>query len=84
MGRGGFAAQVAAVSGTSSDGYVASVEKAVPLGRWADPSEVAAMVVMLLSDRLGYVTGADLPTIRNAVTLPPRPGSRNRCAGCVR
>jgi NAD(P)-dependent dehydrogenase (short-subunit alcohol dehydrogenase family) len=42
MGRGGFAEQLTEVSGTAADDYVASVEKAVPLGRWAAPSEVAA------------------------------------------
>jgi NAD(P)-dependent dehydrogenase (short-subunit alcohol dehydrogenase family) len=60
-GPTGFAEQVAAASEEMSvEDYVASVEKAVPLGRWAQPAEIAAMVVMLLSDRLGYVTGADL------------------------
>jgi NAD(P)-dependent dehydrogenase (short-subunit alcohol dehydrogenase family) len=59
-GPGGFAEQLTAVAGTSTDDYVASVEKEVPLGRWAAPSEVATMVVMLLSERLGYVTGADV------------------------
>lgn len=59
-GPAGFAGQVAAVSEEMSvDDYIASVEEAVPLGRWAAPAEIAAMVVLLLSGRLGYVTGAD-------------------------
>jgi 3-oxoacyl-[acyl-carrier protein] reductase len=40
--------------------YTESVEQAVPLRRWAEPAEIAAMVVTLLSDRVGYVTGADV------------------------
>jgi NAD(P)-dependent dehydrogenase (short-subunit alcohol dehydrogenase family) len=60
-GPEGIGEKVAAASGTSVGDYLASVEQAVPLRRWAAPAEVAAMAVMLLSDRLGYVTGADVP-----------------------
>ena len=59
-GPDGFAEQLAAVSGESVEDYVAGVEQAVALGRWASPGDIATMVVMLLSSRLGYVTGADI------------------------
>jgi NAD(P)-dependent dehydrogenase (short-subunit alcohol dehydrogenase family) len=39
----------------------AAIEGAVPLGRLAEPSEVAAAVQYLASDAAGYVTGAVLP-----------------------
>jgi NAD(P)-dependent dehydrogenase (short-subunit alcohol dehydrogenase family) len=60
MGPDGFGEQIAAVSGMSVADYTESVEQAVPLRRWAEPAEIAAMVVTLLSDRVGYVTGADV------------------------
>jgi NAD(P)-dependent dehydrogenase (short-subunit alcohol dehydrogenase family) len=60
VGPGGIAERVAAASGSTIDEYVSDLEKAAPLGRFADPRDVAAVVVMTLSDRFGYVTGADL------------------------
>jgi NAD(P)-dependent dehydrogenase (short-subunit alcohol dehydrogenase family) len=59
-GPGGIAEQVAAVTGGSIDEYLASVNAAVPLGRFAEAREIADAVLMLLSPRLAYVTGADL------------------------
>jgi 3-oxoacyl-[acyl-carrier protein] reductase len=38
-----------------------AIEAAVPLGRLADPSEVAAAIRFLASDDAGYITGAVLP-----------------------
>jgi NAD(P)-dependent dehydrogenase (short-subunit alcohol dehydrogenase family) len=32
----------------------------VPLGRFAEPADIASVVVSLLSDRFGYVTGAEI------------------------
>ena len=36
------------------------VTRAIPLGRWAEPSEIAATIVFLLSDEASYVSGATL------------------------
>jgi len=44
-----------------SDDTRGAIESAVPLGRLAEPSEVAAAVQFLASDGAGYVTGAILP-----------------------
>lgn len=36
-------------------------ERAIPLGRYGTPGEVAAVAVFLASDRASYVTGANIP-----------------------
>jgi NAD(P)-dependent dehydrogenase (short-subunit alcohol dehydrogenase family) len=56
----GIAAQVMAASGGTIDDYVAEAEQEMPLGRWAQPEEIASVVVSLLSEKFGYVTGADV------------------------
>jgi 3-oxoacyl-[acyl-carrier protein] reductase len=39
----------------------ADLEALIPLGRFADPTEIAATVLFLASDDAGYITGAVLP-----------------------
>ena len=60
IGPGGAAERVAAATGGTTADYIANVESAVALGRFAEPNEIAAAVVALLSERFSYVTGADL------------------------
>jgi len=56
VGSGGAAEQV----GVPIDEWIADTNSEVPLGRFGLPSEVAATIVVLLSKRLGYITGADI------------------------
>ena len=58
LGEGGLADQQAARSGKSREEVVAAVGAGRPLGRLAEPGEIAAVIVFLCSDRAGYVTGA--------------------------
>jgi 3-oxoacyl-[acyl-carrier protein] reductase len=57
-GEGGLADQQAARSGKSRDEVLEAVGKGRPLGRLAEPEEIAAVIVFLCSDRASYVTGS--------------------------
>ena len=58
LGDGGLADQQAAASGKAKEEVLEAVGKGRPLGRLAEPDEIAAVVAFLCSDRARYVTGA--------------------------
>jgi 3-oxoacyl-[acyl-carrier protein] reductase len=58
LADGGLADQQASRSGKSREEVLESVGAGRPLGRLAEPEEIAAVIVFLCSDRANYVTGS--------------------------
>jgi 3-oxoacyl-[acyl-carrier protein] reductase len=54
-------------NGTSPDTEVAEVVKDIPLGRWAQPTEIADVVAFLASARASFITGASITVDGGAV-----------------
>jgi NAD(P)-dependent dehydrogenase (short-subunit alcohol dehydrogenase family) len=58
LAAGGLADQSAERTGKSREDVLEGVGKGRPLGRLAEPEEIAAVIVFLCSDRASYVTGS--------------------------
>jgi 3-oxoacyl-[acyl-carrier protein] reductase len=58
LSEGGLADQQAGRSGKSREEVLEAVGKGRPLGRLAEPDEIAAVIVFLCSEQASYVTGS--------------------------
>jgi 3-oxoacyl-[acyl-carrier protein] reductase len=60
LDEGGLADQVAGLKGIDREAALAATGKGRPIGRMAEPDEIASMIVFAASERASYVTGAAL------------------------
>jgi NAD(P)-dependent dehydrogenase (short-subunit alcohol dehydrogenase family) len=60
LGNGGVASVVGEATGQSPDDVAAGAAAGMVTGRFTSPEEVASLLVMLASDRVGNLTGADV------------------------
>jgi 3-oxoacyl-[acyl-carrier protein] reductase len=58
VAEGGLADQIAGARGKTRDEVLAGQQERMPLGRFADPGEIADVVVFLCSERASVVAGA--------------------------
>jgi 3-oxoacyl-[acyl-carrier protein] reductase len=58
LASGGLADQQAGRTGKTREEVLEAVGKGRPLGRLAEPEEIASVIAFLCSDRAGYVTGS--------------------------
>ncbi|HEU4977452.1 MAG TPA: SDR family oxidoreductase, partial [Solirubrobacteraceae bacterium] len=58
MAPGGLADQNARAKGLTREQAIAEQTGRIPLGRFAEPQEIADVIAFLCSQRAGYVTGA--------------------------
>jgi 3-oxoacyl-[acyl-carrier protein] reductase len=66
---GGIADQIAGVTGTTREEAMARKAAGVPLGRFAEPQEIADVIAFLCSARSGAVTGAAWSADGGAVAI---------------
>ncbi|CAA9496851.1 MAG: 3-oxoacyl-[acyl-carrier protein] reductase [uncultured Solirubrobacteraceae bacterium] len=69
LGHGGLADQTAAARGVTREEALAAQAGKVPLGRFAEPGEVADVIVFLCSARASTVTGAAWSVDGGAVAI---------------
>lgn len=69
IASGGLADQYAARRGVTREQVIAETEAATPQGRYADPDEIAAVVVFLCSEQASNVVGAGWQTDGGALPI---------------
>jgi 3-oxoacyl-[acyl-carrier protein] reductase len=58
MAPGAIADQLAKMLGTSREEVLEGVRSSIPLGRFADPAEIASVITFMVSPRNSYMTGS--------------------------